>query len=775
MKDFKFKFDLTDFNKIFPFFILIDTNFKIKYFGDSLSKIVPELKQDVLFSELFFIKRPFCEKPNLEDFYTFLSQLILIESLHDNTLILRGQFQLYENYFLFVGSPWFVSMTDVIKKNLKLNDFAYHDPLIDLLYVLKNQEISNSELSELVKTINDQKKKLLKDKEEINKLSLVASSNKNGVVLTDLTGKIFWSNDAYLNLTGYDKCDIIGKKVLELGFSKSVDVDGLNKMVESFNKGGIFDCDIFHKKKNGNPFWSRMRGQPIPDVTGKLIEYFVVIENISKERHVVDRLKESESRLSSLVVNLQMGILVEDENRKILLVNNKFCALFGIRISPESMIGMDCSNSAKESKTFFKNSETFVSRIDEILEKKEVVINEQLELVDGRFFERSYIPIISEGIYKGHLWSYNDITIVRNYNESINYEKEKYRSIINNMNIGLIEVDNNDTILLANQRFAEMSGYALENLIGQKGSDLFLDSKGQEILESQKKERKKGKSGSYELVIKNKEGKSKQWLVSGGPNYNLKGEIVGSIGLHFDITKTKNLEVQREQLLQKLEKQNQQLSDYAQIVSHDLKSPLRSIHSLITWIKEDSNEEFNDKTANYFSLIQEKVEKMDHLIQGILTYSKIDNNESVKEKIDLNDIVNDIRRIIFIPQFMSITIKNKLPVIYADKFRMQQLFQNLISNAIIHNDKNNGIVEIASEEYENHYVFSIKDNGVGIEKKYQKNIFEIFKSLNNNNKNTGIGLSIVKGILEKNNDKIWLDSKVNRGTTFYFTLQKEQR
>lgn len=774
MKDFKFKFDLTDFNKLFPFFILIDDNFKIKYFGESLSKIIPELKQDTLFSEIFFIKRPFNRKPTLEDFNTFLAQLIVIESVQDNTVVLRGQFQLHEGSFLFVGSPWFVSMEDVIKKNLKLNDFAYHDPLIDLLHVLKNQEISNYELSELVKTINDQKKTLLKDKEEINKLSLVASSNKNGVVLTDLKGKIFWSNDAYLNLTGYNKCDVIDKTVLELGFSKIANVDDINKMVESFNKGEIFDCDIYHKKKNEDPFWSRMRGQPIQDSSGNFVEYFVVIENISKEREAIDRLKESEGRLSSLVVNLQTGILLEDEDRKILLVNKKFCNLFGIGISPEAMIGMDCSNSANDSKVFFKNSEYFVARIDEILEKKEVVLNEELELADGRFLERSYIPIILEGIYKGHLWSYNDITIVRNYNESINYEKEKYRSIINNMNIGLVEVDNEDVILLANQRFSEMSGYSLESLIGKSGSEIFLDYNGKEILESQTQNRKEGKSGSYELGIKTKDGKSKQWLVSGGPNYNLKGEIVGSIGLHFDITETKNLEVQREQLLKKLEKQNQQLSEYAQIVSHDLKSPLRSIHSLITWIKEDSDKDFNDKTANYFTLIQEKVEKMDRLIQGILTYSKIDNNDSVKEKIDLNDIVNDIRSVIFIPQFISVTIKNKLPIIYADRFRMQQLFQNLISNAIIHNDKPNGIVEIASKELENHFVFSIRDNGVGIEKKYQKNIFKIFKSFNNNNKNTGIGLSIVKGILENSNDEIWLESEVNKGTTFYFTLQKNQ-
>ncbi len=229
---------------------------------------------------------------------------------------------------------------------------------------------------------------------------------------------------------------------------------------------------------------------------------------------------------------------------------------------------------------------------------------------------------------------------------------------------------------------------------------------------------------------------------------------------------------QREELLKNLEKQNQSLNEYAHIVSHDLKSPLRSIHSLITWIKEDNEKSFNEKTNNYFSLIQKKVEKMNHLIQGILTYSKIDKVDIVLEDVDLNDQVNNIINMIFIPSHIEIIIKNKLPVIRNDGFRMQQLFQNLISNAINFNDKPSGTVEISYVEEEDHFVFSIKDNGVGISKKNQTKIFQIFESINDDDKSSGIGLSIVKRILDNSNEKIWLDSQENIGTTFFFTLHK---
>ncbi len=228
----------------------------------------------------------------------------------------------------------------------------------------------------------------------------------------------------------------------------------------------------------------------------------------------------------------------------------------------------------------------------------------------------------------------------------------------------------------------------------------------------------------------------------------------------------------REELLKNLEKQNQSLNEYAHIVSHDLKSPLRSIHTLITFIREDNDAEFNEKTIKYFTLIQEKVEKMDYLIDGILIYSKIDSIQVFKETIDLNDLINNIAGIIFIPSHIKIVVEKVLPMIQADKFRTQQLFQNLISNAVNYNDKPDGLIQIDYKEMDNHYIISIKDNGVGIEEENKKKIFQIFQSFNSTAKSTGIGLSIVRKIIENSNEEIWLESEENIGTTFFFTIHK---
>ena len=773
MEEVTFTFSDSSFNQLFPFYILIDSNLNIKSCGKSLYKIAPILKKQDKFIDTFRIKRPFVEKIDTTSFNKLIAQLVTLEIKQENAILLKGQIQKHNDNYLFVGSPWFVSMEEVTNNHLNLNDFAIHDSLIDLLHLLKKEELTNNDLKELVTKINQQKKALLKDKKEIDKLSFVASTNKNGIVLTNLSGKIFWSNTAYLHMTGFTQEEVMNKTLVQIGICETSDGKSLQEIISSFKLGVTFDCEVYHKIKNNDScFLARLKGQPIFDSNNNFIEYYVIIEDITKEKEINDKLKESESRLTSSILNLQKGILLEDENRKIVLVNQEFCNIFGINAPPEALIGMDCSKSAEESKVLFENNENFIERINEILEAKEIVVREELKLIEGRTLDRRYIPIKIDNVYKGNFWSYNDVTLKKNYNDGLTYEKEKYRSIIDNMNIGLVEVDLEDKILLVNNRFSEMSGYSIDYLLGKKASELFLDNENKKKIDDKNTIRQLGKSDSYELTIKNSNNEIKQWLVSGAPNYNIKKEVIGSIGLHFDITETKNLEIQKEQLLKRLEKQNEQLTQYALMVSHDLKSPLRSIHSLITFIREDNDKAFNEKTINYFTLIQEKVEKMDFLIQGILTYSKIDTVEVLKEKIDLTDLVNHIKGILFIPSHIKISIANNLPIIKSDRFRIQQLFQNLISNSINYNDKPDGKVTISFEEQKDYYVFSIQDNGIGIPKKNQKNIFKMFQSYNTDEKSTGIGLSIVKRIIDNLNEKIWLESEQNIGTTFYFTIHK---
>lgn len=260
---------------------------------------------------------------------------------------------------------------------------------------------------------------------------------------------------------------------------------------------------------------------------------------------------------------------------------------------------------------------------------------------------------------------------------------------------------------------------------------------------------------------------------------SLDGEIASNIDSFnsSDYIKQQSVEIvkinkQREELLLNLEKQNKVLNEYAHMVSHDLKAPLRSIDTLINWFIEDNQEMMNETNVKSLNLILSNVEKMDLLIKGILNYSAVENKENQDRTIDLNILIDEILRTIHISERVEITLKNQLPKVIGNDFRFKQLFQNLIQNAIKYNDKEKITIEIGNSENDKEISFYIKDNGIGIPEQYQSKIFDIFSKLENNDPSSGIGLSIVKKITDFYNGSIWLESQENIGTTFYFTIAK---
>ncbi|NNG09739.1 MAG: PAS domain S-box protein, partial [Arenibacter sp.] len=435
------------------------------------------------------------------------------------------------------------------------------------------------------------------------------------------------------------------------------------------------------------------------------------------------------------------------------------------------LVGADCEAAAEQNKVHFKNPQAFVQRIEEILREQKMVVSDELEMMDGRILERDYIPIFNNGKYKGHLWTYQDVTLRRNYKRTLEAQREKYSSIIANMNLGLIEVDNDEVIQMVNQSFCNMSSYTKKELLGKKAIDI-IKVTDRNIINDKNKKRQQGKSDSYEIEIVDKNGTVKHWLVSGAPRYDEAGSVVGSIGIHLDITQQKHLQLQKEKLLRELETSNRGLQEYAHIVSHDLKSPLRSISALASWMKEDYQEVLEGNGLNQLQMMQEKIEGMDKLIDGILNYSSINSDNLKTERVDLNTVIQEIREIIFIPDHVKVVIMNTLPVLESDKTKMHQLFQNLIGNAVMHISDTEGLVKVSSKDTSTHWQFSIEDNGIGIPKEYHEKIFKIFQSIGDGERSTGIGLSIVKKIVDLYEGDIWLTSEKDKGTTFFFTLKK---
>ncbi len=214
-----------------------------------------------------------------------------------------------------------------------------------------------------------------------------------------------------------------------------------------------------------------------------------------------------------------------------------------------------------------------------------------------------------------------------------------------------------------------------------------------------------------------------------------------------------------------------QLDEFAYIVSHDLKAPLRSIGSLSDWLITDYSDKLDEEGREYLSLLQGRVRRMHSLIEGVLEYSRIGRVEAIQTTIDLNDLVGDL---VDMHRKEAKIVLDPLPSIKANEVQTRQIFQNLIGNAIKHNDKDIAEVHIACSTSNDFHTFTVSDNGPGIPEQYHDKIFMIFQTLTSrdNREGTGVGLTIVKKILDTLGGDIWMKSEEGQGTTFYFTIPK---
>ena len=222
-----------------------------------------------------------------------------------------------------------------------------------------------------------------------------------------------------------------------------------------------------------------------------------------------------------------------------------------------------------------------------------------------------------------------------------------------------------------------------------------------------------------------------------------------------------------------LKRSNEELDQFAHIVSHDMKSPLRGISNVVSWIEEDHKQELSPKVDQYLHIIRERIVRGENLIEGILSYARVGKEELEKETIDLNQLVGEIVENFSADRNIKVEVAT-LPIVYSEKFLLFQLFSNLIGNAIKYNDKEMGVVKVYCEEHLTEYEFFVEDNGMGIAAPYHKKIFTIFQTLSDKDTSTstGVGLAIVKKILDGKKKAIQLRSEPGKGSVFSFTWPK---
>jgi signal transduction histidine kinase len=246
--------------------------------------------------------------------------------------------------------------------------------------------------------------------------------------------------------------------------------------------------------------------------------------------------------------------------------------------------------------------------------------------------------------------------------------------------------------------------------------------------------------------------------------------------LKLEIAEREKAELRLTELLKKVDNINTELKDFASIVSHDLKAPLRGIKTVANWIWEDCRDKFDEQTNEQMNLLLSRVERMHNLIDGVLQYSKVGRVEEGQVRVDLERFLPEVINMLVPPDNIEVVIEGKLPVIQCWETHMMQLFQNLVSNAIKYMDKPQGKIRIGCVEEDGFWKFNIADNGPGIEEKHFERIFKMFQvlSVKEEFEGTGVGLTVAKKIVELYGGKIWLESRLGEGSTFFFTLPRQE-
>lgn len=388
----------------------------------------------------------------------------------------------------------------------------------------------------IIRDISERKKaeEALKVSEE--KYRLLFSNNPQPMWIYDLeTFAILEVNQSSIEKYGYSRDEFLRMTIKDI--RPKEDIRDLLIDVELAAKNQNNTKSVWrHLWKNGELRYVEINAQSI-DFNGRKARH-VLINDVTEKIQAENEIKNKSVLLTNLIVNLKEGILLESSDRKIALANQLFCDMFGINAPAEALVGLDCTDSAEQSKGLFKNSAEFIKDINLILDKKETVYNDELELVDGRYFERDYIPTYLDGIYNGHLWKYRDITERKNATIKLTLSEERFRQVVEQSQEVVWEVDTHGLYTFVSPISTDIYGYSPEELVGKLHFyDICPENEQKQLIEgafalfNQKQIirdliNKIVKPDLTEIIV----------LTNGAPILDEQGNLKGYRGLDIDIT-----------------------------------------------------------------------------------------------------------------------------------------------------------------------------------------------------------------------------------------------
>lgn len=366
--------------------------------------------------------------------------------------------------------------------------------------------------------------------------------------------------------------------------------------------------------------------------------------------------------------------------------------------------------------------------------------------------------------------------------EALKKSEEKYKGIIENMNLGMIELDADESIIYANQRFCKMSGYETDELIGKKATDLFLRGISQKRTRDQLSRQQYGINTNYELTVKTKAGEDKWWLTSATPLFNADESIKGTISIHLDITEQKKLEEQLKFAKMDADRSSRSKDIFLTNMSHEIRTPLNAIMGLGRLLNKS---ELDAQQKSYLQGIESASTNLLGIVNDLLDFSKIEAGKITLENISfsLENIAEQVVSILTHKAeekgllLYQEADKRIAPVLMGDPFRVNQVLMNMVSNAIKFTEKGTVCVKaFLLDEVDDwqKILVVVEDTGVGIKEEYLETIFDKFtqedETVVRKFGGTGLGMSITKQLIELMGGSISIISKKNVGTTVSLTF-----
>lgn len=417
-------------------------------------------------------------------------------------------------------------------------------------------------------------------------------------------------------------------------------------------------------------------------------------------------------------------------------------------------------------------------------------------LVEYRYLKSdgSYANVLDKGVVirnaagMGYrmIGALQDIT----YRVRAQEQLKMFESVITNTNEGVVitSVKSNQSdsywIEYANHAFCDMTGYDLDELIGQSPQIFQGPQTNRVEVERMNQALAQHLPVETELINYRKNGETYWVNISITPIRDDHGTVTHWISIQKDVSQRKKEEANLNRLNQELAKRaldlnnsNRELERFAYVASHDLQEPLRMVSSFLSLLEKKYQEQLDEVGTRYIHFAVDGAERMKRLIYDLLEYSRVSTNKETVGNTDMNEIVNEIRQTFVVTcNELSAVIENEpLPVLHnTRRTLMFQLMQNLIGNALKYHSDQPPVIKISVEEEIEHWLFAVKDNGIGIKPIFAEKIFVIFQRLHNRDQysGTGIGLSICKKIVEIHGGRIWVESELGQGATFWFTIKK---